>query len=162
MDQVNSGVAVVERTGPLTSTGHALQCTGAWAVAVMAGRERPDQATADDLEAIAEIIGADAARAAVSAKTDARYDWWKVLFALYPNSKVTHAGRRRDVAVLKYEMAAMFAPDAAGGSGDAVHPRVVISPGGLATGGRPPPAARRSGRSSSALEGSQHRPAPTG
>ncbi|MGY5134289.1 hypothetical protein ACWGJW_18060 [Streptomyces nigrescens] len=116
MDQVNSGVAVEERTGLLTSTGHPLQCAGAWAVAVLAGRERPDQVTADDLDAVAEIVGADAARAAVAAKTDARYDWWKVLFALYPNSKVTHAGRPRDVAVLKNELAAMFAPDGAGGT----------------------------------------------
>ncbi|WP_241720819.1 hypothetical protein [Streptomyces lydicus] len=116
MDQVNSDVAVGERTGALTSTGHPLQCAGAWAVAVMAGRERPDQVTADDLDAVAEVVGADAARAAVAAKTDARYDWWKVLFALYPNAKVTHAGRPRDVAVLKSEMAAMFAPDDAGGA----------------------------------------------
>ncbi len=154
MDQVNSGAAVGERLGALTSTGHPLQCAGAWAVAVMAGRERPDQVTADDLEAVAEIVGLDAARAAVAAKTDARYDWWKVLFALYPNSKVTHAGRPRDVAVLKNELAAMFAPDAAGGAAmpctlgsssalegsqhavlavGAQAGDVVISPGGLAT-----------------------------
>ncbi|WP_333766493.1 hypothetical protein [Streptomyces sp. IBSBF 2435] len=100
----------------LTATGHPLQRAGAWAVAVMADRRHPGEVTTADLDEVARTIGDDAARAAVADKTDARYDWWKVLFALYPNSKVTHAGRTRDRSVLGEALAVMFVPDEATGT----------------------------------------------
>ncbi|WP_187144804.1 hypothetical protein [Streptomyces sp. So13.3] len=101
--------------GCLRATSHPLQRAGAWAAAVMAGCERPDQVGVSDLDEVAARIVADACRAAVAAKDAPAYDWWKVLFALYPNAKVTHAGRTRDEDVLRAALAGMFAPDALDG-----------------------------------------------
>ncbi|MEW1545709.1 hypothetical protein [Streptomyces tsukubensis] len=103
MDPVSGGV--------LTATGHPLQRAGAWAVTVIAEKERPEQVTAEDLDGVARSVLADAVHSAVVAKTEAAYDWWKVLFALYPNSKPTHAGRSRDKALLMEALEPMFAPD---------------------------------------------------
>ncbi|MFD4829127.1 hypothetical protein ACFWPV_04605 [Streptomyces uncialis] len=97
--------------GPLTATGHPLQRAGAWAVAVLAGREQPEQVTPQDLDGVVRSVLTDVTHCAVAAKTDAAYDWWKVLFALYPNSKPTHAGRPRDKALLREALEPMFAPD---------------------------------------------------
>ncbi|MDT3396311.1 hypothetical protein RKE29_06600 [Streptomyces sp. B1866] len=104
-------MTVMERAGGLVATGHPLQRAGAWAVAVMAGRELPEQVGADDLNGVADTVVRDAVAAAVAAKTDPCYDWWKVLFALYPNSKATHASRPRDAVVLRDALAEMFVPD---------------------------------------------------
>ncbi|WP_062214674.1 hypothetical protein [Streptomyces sp. NBRC 109706] len=67
----------------------------------------------DDLELVVGLIVRDATRAAVAPKDDgpAGYDWWKVLFALFPNSKPTHAKRGRDQEVIRSKVAALFAPD---------------------------------------------------
>ncbi|MER5776870.1 hypothetical protein ABT144_21755 [Streptomyces sp. NPDC002039] len=118
MDQVSlrPGAAAEKRSGPLVITGHPLQRAGAWAVSALADQESPDHVTVDDLNAVAKTIGADAARAALAEKTHARYDWWKVLFALYPNSKVTHPRRSHDETVLRDALSAMFAPDGAAGT----------------------------------------------
>ncbi|GAA0913206.1 hypothetical protein GCM10009549_26170 [Streptomyces thermoalcalitolerans] len=113
MDTV-SATAVVPSV--VTATGHPLQCAGAWAVAVLARRSRPEEVTAADLDRVVAVVVEDAVRAAIAEKGTAAYDWWKVLFALYPNSKATHSKRPRDAAVLREALTALFAPDAVGSS----------------------------------------------
>lgn len=97
--------------GALTATGHPLQRAGAWAVTVIAGKNQPEQVTSEDLAGVARSVLTDVVHSAVAAKTDKAYDWWKVLFALYPNSKATHAGRSRDKTLLRAGLEPMFAPD---------------------------------------------------
>ncbi|WP_242666154.1 MULTISPECIES: hypothetical protein [Parafrankia] len=91
---------------------HPFQRAGAWAVTILAGREDPAEITTDDLAAVADQITADVVRAALAAKDAAAYDWWKVLFALFPNSEPTHAKRSRDRGVLAPAVARFFHPDA--------------------------------------------------
>lgn len=98
----------------LRMSEHPLQRCGAWAVALLADRDDPERVTAEDAERVSEQVAADVVTAATTAKDSAAYDWWKVLFALYPNSKATHAGRERDGAKLLVEIRAHFAPDPAG------------------------------------------------
>lgn len=95
----------------LTAPSHPVQRCGAWAVAVLAGRESPEAVTQDDLDTAAERLTSDVVRAATAPKDGSGYDWWKVLFALYPNAKPTHALRSHDPDVLRPGVAAMFAPD---------------------------------------------------
>lgn len=95
----------------LRLTGHPVQRCGAWSVAVLAGRDRPDEVSADDLDAVAGRLVEDVVRAATAAKQTPPYDWWKVLFALYPNSKATHSGRPKDAEALRPHIAELFAPD---------------------------------------------------
>ncbi|WPB91409.1 hypothetical protein [Streptomyces malaysiensis] len=103
--------SVVPATVPLSATGHPLQRAGAWAVAVLAGRRTPGEVSETDLDAVASRLVDDVSAAAVAAKDAPAYDWWKVLFALYPNSKATHSKRPRDRAVLRVAVAEMFAAD---------------------------------------------------
>ncbi|WP_183091305.1 hypothetical protein [Streptomyces radicis] len=112
-----SAPVVASAVLPLTS--HPLQRAGAWAVAVLAGRESPGEVTVADLDAVAARVVDDVCAAALAGKDEAVYDWWKVLFALYPNSKPTHSKRTRDRAVMEEAVAALFAPDGADG---AAHP----------------------------------------
>ncbi|MFB9364580.1 hypothetical protein [Kitasatospora albolonga] len=98
----------------LTASGHPLQRAGAWAVAVMAGRADPEEVSAGDLEAVAAVLVADVVAAGTASKDSGRYDWWKVLFALYPNSKATHSKRPSEAAVLRPAIEELFAPDSAG------------------------------------------------
>lgn len=123
-------------TGALVLTGHPLQRCGARAVAVLAGAapvkpvvsgetaaafaslsavETFPRLTADHLDRASVRIIRDAARAAVARPEEAEYDWWKVLFALYPNSPPTHAKRKRDFEVMQAEMAALLSRDAVDG-----------------------------------------------
>jgi CRISPR-associated protein Cst1 len=92
-------------------SGHPLQRCGAWSVALLVGRAHPDEVTEADLDNVAERVSVDVVRAATAAKDSAAYGWWKVLFALYPNAKPTHALRERDVAKLRPEIDALFATD---------------------------------------------------
>ncbi|MDA0565214.1 hypothetical protein LG943_12930 [Streptomonospora sp. S1-112] len=64
-----------------------------------------------DLDRLAARIVADVVAAATAATGSGAYDWWKVLFALYPNSKPTHAKRVRDPAVLAEDVTALLAAD---------------------------------------------------
>ncbi|ABW10834.1 conserved hypothetical protein [Parafrankia sp. EAN1pec] len=104
------------RGGLLSLTEHPLQRAGAWAIAVLAGRERPSEVTAADLDEVAGRITADVVRAAVAGKDYTAYDWWKVLFAMFPNSEPTHAGRPRDREALIGTVARFFLPDLEGES----------------------------------------------
>lgn len=102
---------------PLQRTGHPVQTAGAWALAVMANKELPEQVAGADLDELCERIVADACTA--GSATDAEspaYAWWKVLAALYPNSKVTHNSRRRDPDVLRAALLPFFAPDSRTGT----------------------------------------------
>lgn len=108
MDPVSAGSS----TRPvLTLTTHPLQRCGAWAVAVLAGRDDPAAVTSNDLDAVAGGLVDDVV--AVSTKSE-NPDWWKVLFALYPNSKATHSARKRDPAVLRPPVADLFVPNVKG------------------------------------------------
>ncbi|MFD7581830.1 hypothetical protein [Kitasatospora sp. NPDC059817] len=95
----------------LVATGHPLQRAGAWATAVIAEREDPSRVSVADLDTVASILAADVLAAAAAPKDTSRYDWWKVLFALYPNSKATHSKRPSDPDVLRPEIERLFAPD---------------------------------------------------
>ncbi|RBQ14160.1 hypothetical protein DP939_42140 [Spongiactinospora rosea] len=98
-------------SGPLRLTEHPLQRCGAWAVTVLAGQEQVGDVSPEVLDAVAERIVADAVLAGCAAPGSGAYDWWKVLFALYPNAKPTHARRERDPAVLRTQVAELFAVD---------------------------------------------------
>jgi CRISPR-associated protein Cst1 len=102
-----------QQAGALALTAHPLQRTGAWAVAVLAGRGHPDEVTTADLDAVTARIVRDVVRAATAGKDQPAYDWWKVLYALFPNAKPTHASRPRDAAVLTGEVQQFFAADRA-------------------------------------------------
>jgi len=106
-------------TRPLTLTDHPQQRAGAWAVAIFTARDHPHAVTEDDLDQAARRLVRDLSRAATTAKTDAGYDWWKVQFALYPNSKVTHAKRPQTRAALEPKIAELFIPDPVAGLGEA-------------------------------------------
>ncbi|MEU9891065.1 hypothetical protein AB0M95_36300 [Sphaerisporangium sp. NPDC051017] len=109
-------------SGALVLTGHPVQRCGAWAVAMLAGvpvrtgkpgGDAPFEVTARELDEVSGRIAEDVARAAVAAQGSAEYDWWKVLFALYPNSPPTHAKRQRDRTSIKAEMVRLLGRDAA-------------------------------------------------
>ncbi len=102
------------RVGALPFTHHPLQRAGAWSVMTLAGRDRPDDVTVTDLDDVAAKLVRDVVRASVAAKDSAAYDWWKVLYALFPNAKPTHAGRSRDTAVLTREVEQFFIVERAG------------------------------------------------
>ncbi|MFE5853419.1 hypothetical protein ACFQ61_09385 [Streptomyces sp. NPDC056500] len=85
----------------------------------MSERQAPYEVTEDDLDSVASCLVEDASAAASAAKDTAAYDWWKVLFALYPNSKATHSRRPRDRAVLRDGIAELFLAD---GQGHATRP----------------------------------------
>ncbi|MEU7616625.1 hypothetical protein AB0B27_11055 [Micromonospora rifamycinica] len=92
-------------------TGHPLQRCGAWAAALLAGRAEPDAVVSDDLDAVAARLIDDVVAVSGLPKHVANPDWWKVLFALYPNAKATHASRTRDPAVLRALVTGLFVPD---------------------------------------------------
>lgn len=73
----------------LASTAHPLQRCGAWAVAVLAGRTGPGDVTPDDLDAVAHRLVEDIVAVSCLPEKTPNPDWWKVLFALYPNAKST-------------------------------------------------------------------------
>ncbi|MEY9211471.1 CRISPR-associated protein Cst1 [Thermobifida halotolerans] len=108
-------------TPSLRLTGHPLQRCGAWALTALADRRRPEQLSAEDLEQAAQRITEDVAIAAAASKEDSSYDWWKVLFALYPGAKPTHHSRQRDRGVMRSQTAAILGPDPGEGQ---VHPCV--------------------------------------
>ncbi|MFB7673409.1 hypothetical protein ACFC26_18570 [Kitasatospora purpeofusca] len=78
---------------------------------VLADRDAPGRVGEADLEAVSAALVADVVAAATAPKGTSRYDWWKVLFALYPNSKATHSKRTSDPAVLRPDIENLFAPD---------------------------------------------------
>jgi CRISPR-associated protein Cst1 len=124
-------------SGALHLTGHPMQRCGAWAVAALAdlarrdlsgqaeqeavhaGRSRassgttPEDVTAHELDGVVLRIAGDVAEAAVAQPGSAAYDWWKVLFALYPNSPPTHARRERDRKAMRQETGRLLGPDMA-------------------------------------------------
>lgn len=104
-------------SSPLRLTAHPLQRCGARAVAVLAGRDSPADVSIAGLDIVAERLTGDIARAAVAREGSPAYDWWKVLFALYPNSPATHSKRSKDLGLIRQKIAALFdhdRPDAAG------------------------------------------------
>ncbi|CAL9591625.1 hypothetical protein SUDANB19_05231 [Streptomyces sp. enrichment culture] len=113
MDSV-SAVTGSDASAVLAVTLHPLQRAGAWAVVELAGRGGAAQVTPTDIDAVAGRLTADVCAAATAAKEDAAYDWWKVLFALYPNSKATHSKRSRERRLLEPDIAALFVPDQVG------------------------------------------------
>ncbi len=106
--------STVPQIGALPLTHHPLQRTGARAVTILAKRDRPDDVTPPDLDEVAALIVKDVVRAAVASKEDPAYDWWKILYALFPNAKPTHASRPRDPAVLTPAVEELFAEEQTG------------------------------------------------
>ncbi|MEU0805513.1 hypothetical protein [Streptomyces sp. NPDC005970] len=102
---------MAEHMGPVTLTTHPVQRAGAWAVAVLAGRGAPEEVSRADLEKVVGRVVEDVCAAAVAGKDTPAYDWWKVLFSQYPNSKATHSKRSRNRDVLRPEVEGLFAPD---------------------------------------------------
>lgn len=99
----------------LALTTHPLQRCGAWATALLAGRIEPGDVTQGDLDAVAgRLVDDILAVSSLPAQTP-NPDWWKVLFALYPNAKPTHATRTREADKLRPLVANMFVPDLPGG-----------------------------------------------
>ncbi|MFD4660853.1 hypothetical protein ACFWP2_35150 [Kitasatospora sp. NPDC058444] len=95
----------------LLATGHPLQRAGAWAAVVIAERDDPRRVSAADLDSVSSVLVDDVLAAATAPKDSSRYDWWKVLFALYPNSKATHSKRPSDPNVLRPDIERFFARD---------------------------------------------------
>ncbi|MBN1173577.1 MAG: hypothetical protein JXA67_15510 [Micromonosporaceae bacterium] len=98
-------------SAPVTLTAHPLQRCGAWAIAVLAERAEPGDVSPADLDAVAARLVEDVLAASCLPKNASSPDWWKVLFALYPNAKATHASRSRDAQVLRPEVSDLFAPE---------------------------------------------------
>lgn len=86
-------------------------------MAVLAGRDSPDDVTDADADRVAQLLVQDVCAAATAVKDTDVYDWWKVLYALYPNSKATRSSRPRDRAVLCGEIEELFARDVNGAEG---------------------------------------------
>ncbi|MCK9878900.1 hypothetical protein MXD59_24600 [Frankia sp. Ag45/Mut15] len=97
----------------LALTAHPLQRAGARSIVFLAGRTDVESVTREDLDRIATKIVTDVVEAAVADQTHAAYDWWKILFALYPNARPTHAKRSRDRGELTVDVARYFAVDPA-------------------------------------------------
>lgn len=97
--------------GGLRLTGHPLQRCGARAIAVLAGAREPGDVTPDGLEDVVGRMERDIVRAAVAPNDAVGYDWWKVLFALYPNSPATHSKRSRVPDELGPAIRRLFLPD---------------------------------------------------
>ena len=98
----------------LRLTGHPLQRCGARAAAGLAGVADPADLTPGALDEVAAKLTVDIVRAAVAPKVSAAYDWWKVLYALYPNSPATHSTRTKVPADLAQLVARLFAVDPPG------------------------------------------------
>lgn len=98
----------------LVLTGHPLQRCGARAVAELAKVSDAEDVTAEALDAVADTLTRATVRAAAAANDTVAYDWWKVLFALYPNSKATHSKRSRDPVELTTVISPFFAADREG------------------------------------------------
>ncbi|HEX3957248.1 MAG TPA: hypothetical protein VHZ03_11530 [Trebonia sp.] len=96
---------------PLVLTGHPLQRCGARAVAELAKVTNAEDVTADALDAVADTLTRAIVHASAAANDAVAYDWWKVLFALYPNSPATHSKRSRDANELKTVIGQLFAAD---------------------------------------------------
>ncbi|WP_369185720.1 hypothetical protein [Streptomyces sp. Y1] len=95
----------------LIATDHPLQRAGAWAVAVLAERDDPSWVNQADLDTVSAVLVTDLLAAATALRDTSQYDWWKVLFALYPNSKATHSKRPSDPHALRLEIESLFAQD---------------------------------------------------
>ena len=97
-------------------TRHPLQRCGARAVAGLVRADVPEAVTSAMLDEVTHLLAGDLVRAAATVdKSQLAYDWWKVLFALYPNSPVTHSKRSRDPGQLRVAVERLFAGDPAEG-----------------------------------------------
>jgi len=105
--QVTTSTAV----GQLLLTGHPLQRCGARAAALLAGAENPDQVTPVGLDVVVDKLTTAVVRAGTVPNNAVAYEWWKVLFALYPNSPATHSKRSHDPVELRESVQQLFVPD---------------------------------------------------
>jgi CRISPR-associated protein Cst1 len=107
-------VTVSAETARLVLTGHPLQRCGARAVAELAQVSEAEDVTAGALDAVADTLTRAIVRAAAAANDAVAYDWWKVLFALYPNSPATHSKRNREPGELRTVIGRLFVADQEG------------------------------------------------
>ncbi|MGH3165453.1 MAG: hypothetical protein ACRDN0_06110 [Trebonia sp.] len=75
---------------------------------------RPADVTAHGLDVVAGRLVRDIAHAAVATSGSPGYDWWKVLFALYPNSPATHTKRSGVPGKLASSIERLFQADPPG------------------------------------------------
>jgi CRISPR-associated protein Cst1 len=106
-----SAPGTLAAAAPLRLTAHPLQRCGARAAAALAGVSVPEDVTPPVLDDVAGRLTSDIVRAAVAPNTAVAYDWWKVLFALYPNSPATHSKRSKIPGELTLPVERLFAPD---------------------------------------------------
>jgi CRISPR-associated protein Cst1 len=99
----------------LRLTGHPLQRCGARAAMVLAQARSAGSTTMAGLDAVADRLVKDIVHAAAAPNDAVAYDWWKVLFALYPNSPATHSKRPRGRDELRGVIGRLFAADPEGG-----------------------------------------------
>ena len=104
-------MSTVTSSATLRLTGHPLQRCGVRAIAELAGAGSSEDLTPAAMGEVADRLTGDIVRAATADKDAACYDWWKVLFALYPNSPATHSKRSRDPGELREAITRLFAPD---------------------------------------------------
>ncbi|KQC34892.1 hypothetical protein [Frankia sp. ACN1ag] len=109
-----AGISASQVNDRLFLTEHPLQRAGARSIVLLADHDDVGQVSSADLDRVAERIVSDVVNAAVAAKAGAAYDWWKILFAMYPNAKPTHAKRSRDRNELTAEVNRYFAAEASG------------------------------------------------
>jgi CRISPR-associated protein Cst1 len=81
---------------------------------LLARARETEYATLTGLDAVADMLTKATVRAAAAPNDVAAYDWWKVLFALYPNSPATHSRRSRDRGELSNVIGRLFAADREG------------------------------------------------
>jgi CRISPR-associated protein Cst1 len=107
-------VTISTTVDQLRLTGHPLQRCGARAAVVLAQEQDTGYRTVKGLDAVADALTKAIVRAAAAPNVAVAYDWWKVLFALYPNSPATHSKRSREPAELGRVIGRLFAADPEG------------------------------------------------
>jgi CRISPR-associated protein Cst1 len=98
----------------LRLTGHPLQRCGARAAMVLVQTSEAGYVSPAGLDAVADTLTKAIVCASAAPNDAVAYDWWKVLFALYPNSPATHSKRSRDRGELSSVIGRLFAADPEG------------------------------------------------
>lgn len=98
-------------------TPHPFQRSGAWAAALICGRETPAQITDGDLEFLVEKIADDCERSGRLSKGDVGWAWLVRLAGMYPQSPPVHPSRHKSTNPIGQRVAGFLGADAGSGSG---------------------------------------------
>jgi CRISPR-associated protein Cst1 len=104
-------VTIATNVDQLRLTGHPLQRCGARAAVILAQADDSEHSALAGLDAVADMLTRAIVHAAAAPNDAVAYDWWKVLFALYPNSPATHSKRSREWDELSRVIGRLFAAD---------------------------------------------------